>query len=807
MAGPTLLDLPDELLLQICEHLSRSPKSLAALSRTSRDLYRVADPVLYSPSRRDHDRRLQYILDWAGRKGQENTMAYALHWLYRAMPHNPSLGSDALVSASAAGFTNIVQKLLADGVPPGGCEQGLTRHSSHRWPKARTPLLAAMLGGQFETVVILLNAGARFSGCDFVTTFRLVCTAHGQLIWPRLLQSGLKVNITNNLGSTLLHFACRAGSIAIVQLLIGSGHDPNRPDGHHEAPISLAIRSSRPGSCGCVDIIRYLLDHGAHADRVCTFQGWYPLHVASSIGHPEAVQLLLQYKADVDALRGDGLTALGALGASGSFRQARSAKHDKREYEVVKLLLEAGASVRTNEAQTMALLRSVAASGNGPYCEMLLHAWEEQAPRVLPLELVALAIAATGDAQELHHALMQRGIPCYIPGAIRRRLTGPLHLVTPLMAAVKTRNEDAIDVAIYHERLFVALGPNGRTVLHQALADPTLPEETIRLLLDRTTNITRPDAMGDTPLVTATKHQPAPVVSMVLNRLHADTIKARPLRRPVRRGIDLPNLLYDRLLSSVASALEVAARENKVISALTLLHYLTKHGLKCNTTCQPLHIALTLNNNLLALLIIRSRQALTSTDTRGFTPLIKAANLGQASIVKALIDAKVDLKAKSAKGHTALDVAAAKGHKVCVEFLLKADPDSRRCKASKKIPLLRVAAAHGCVGLLDEWLAELKNACSPAGYADVLGELLGLAAAHDEVEACHWLLYHGADVDYVDARGRTALSHAAYRNAARSAGVLVARGCDIHLSDHAGKSPLQRTSSDEVVRILYEAMR
>ncbi|KAL4902705.1 ankyrin repeat-containing domain protein [Aspergillus multicolor] len=800
MAGSTLVDLPDELLLQICEYLSRSTKSLAALSRTSRELHRVADPVLYSPCRRDRDRRLQYILQWAGRNKQENTMVYAMHWLYRAMPNKLSLGSDALISASGAGFTNIVQDLLAVGVPPDGCGGGLTKHCTNRWPTGRAPILSALVGGQYDIVPMLLEAGVSINHYDFITTYQLASTATSQLIWMRLLQSGLNVDITDGLGNTLLHYACRAGSITVAQLLIQSGHDPNRSDSHHEAPLSIATRSSKPGTIGCVEMIRLLLEYGARADQVCNFRGWYPLHVASSMANPEAVQLLLQYNANVKALRGDGLTALGALRAADASLHMHSANHDKREYEVARLLLEAGASVRTNERQTKALLRVVAATGNGPYCELLLDAWEEQAPSSLPPDVVILAVAATGNARELHHLLGLRAMHPRIGG----RIIGKLHLVTPLMAAVKSRNEEAIDVALHHETLFDAQGSNGRTVFHEALADPTLSEEIIRLLLDKASDITHPDTMGDTPLVTATRHQPAPVVSMVLKRLHADFVKTRPLQRPVRRGIDVPNVLYDRLLSSVAGALEVAARENKVITALTLLHYLDKHGLKCDHSCQLLHIAISLGHELIALLIIRSIQTLENVDSRGFTPLIKAAHLGRASIVKALIDADLDLEAKSIRSHTALETAAAKKYKMCLEHLLQTNFWSPQ--ASDKIPLLRLAATHGCVNHLNKWLSQLKKACAPSDYANLTGVLLILAAAHDEAEACYWLIYRGADIDFCDTRGRSAIAHAAYQNAAQSARVLVEAGCDVHLSDNSGKSPLQQTSSDEVVRILYEAM-
>jgi len=59
----------------------------------------------------------------------------------------------------------------------------------------------------------------------------------------------------------------------------------------------------------------------------------------------------------------------------------------------------------------------------------------------------------------------------------------------------------------------------------------------------------------------------------------------------------------------------------------------------------------------------------------GTTPIIRAAELGLADVVKALIEKNADVNAKSNPGYTALMLAADNGHDEVVKILLKAGAD------------------------------------------------------------------------------------------------------------------------------------
>ena len=61
---------------------------------------------------------------------------------------------------------------------------------------------------------------------------------------------------------------------------------------------------------GHVDLMRWLLDHGADANALQKFERWTPLHLAAANLYPEAVRLLLDHNADINSRNETGYTPL-----------------------------------------------------------------------------------------------------------------------------------------------------------------------------------------------------------------------------------------------------------------------------------------------------------------------------------------------------------------------------------------------------------------------------------------------------------------------------------------------------------------
>ena len=128
---------------------------------------------------------------------------------------------------------------------------------------------------------------------------------------------------------TALHSASAEGHLQVVQYLLRYGVDVNIRDSGLETPLSLA---SWRGHCG---VIQCLLEHGADVRLRDQFQNT-PLILAMYWG-VEAVRLLLEHNAEVNAQDKEGLTALHHAILSHRFNAERPQR--------VRLLLKHGANV------------------------------------------------------------------------------------------------------------------------------------------------------------------------------------------------------------------------------------------------------------------------------------------------------------------------------------------------------------------------------------------------------------------------------------------------------------------------------
>jgi ankyrin repeat protein len=126
---------------------------------------------------------------------------------------------------------------------------------------ASTPLEAAVLKGDIDTVRILLDAGAN----------------PNPSVWHE---------------TPVLVSAARKGQVEIVQVLIAAGANVNR--GFDELPLHTAAEE------GHLAVVRFLLEAGANIEGY-EEDNWTALMDASCAGHLSVVQFLVEQGADVNA--------------------------------------------------------------------------------------------------------------------------------------------------------------------------------------------------------------------------------------------------------------------------------------------------------------------------------------------------------------------------------------------------------------------------------------------------------------------------------------------------------------------------
>lgn len=104
--------------------------------------------------------------------------------------------------------------------------------------------------------------------------------------------------VRSRYGRTLLHDASAQGHVAMVELLLRLGSDPNVETSGGHTPLYCAANEC--GVNGGGDIVRALVRAGAHVDARSDSKKCTALHMAARRGHTEIAQALLECGADIN---------------------------------------------------------------------------------------------------------------------------------------------------------------------------------------------------------------------------------------------------------------------------------------------------------------------------------------------------------------------------------------------------------------------------------------------------------------------------------------------------------------------------
>ena len=171
-----------------------------------------------------------------------------------------------------------------------------------------TPLIKAAWDGDEEIIKTLLAAGAkvnaRATDTGETALLNAVSNKHTEIV-ETLLKAGADVSIKNRFDFNALTTAVAASNQDLAALLLEHGANV-------ETETSTLTPLMFAASAGNVDMIRFLVKHGAKVNHGVKEGAQTALLSAIYGAKPDAVQALVELKADVNAKTKDGTTPLQA---------------------------------------------------------------------------------------------------------------------------------------------------------------------------------------------------------------------------------------------------------------------------------------------------------------------------------------------------------------------------------------------------------------------------------------------------------------------------------------------------------------
>ena len=316
-----------------------------------------------------HDWKHRTALHHAAAQG--NLSIARMLVLAGALVHVPaSQGLTPLDLAATAGHRDVTEYLIDNGAD-------ISHKAEDRW----NVLHRAARGGHVDNVVLLLEVGAETLEQDYrgnIPLHHAVRSGHletvSQLLEyePALRQEQLfardiKENTPREVAfycaqyhvhkylrsvewevlgtapgsSSKITTAIETGDLATINYILSS--EPKlleQPDEDGQPPLHVAIQESQ------FAIAHHLLACGADIESI-GYHGWHPLHIASSLGNVEAVQLCLAHKASVTTRTSTQQTCLHKAASSHSL-------------PVMRQLIASGAEVNARNDRGMTALHVAA---------------------------------------------------------------------------------------------------------------------------------------------------------------------------------------------------------------------------------------------------------------------------------------------------------------------------------------------------------------------------------------------------------------------------------------------------------------
>jgi len=633
-----------------------------------------------------------------------------------------------------------------------------------------TPLHCAASNGHTGMTELLVDSGASILAAEplMLTPLHLAAAGHPHCLEP------------------LLGKACQQRQQHHQQAVLssGGGSAPATPFSSSLVQDALNAADStgdravhKAAAAGDASSLELLAAAGAELQHCTRTLGENLLHLAASSGVAECVRV-----------------ALRLLGASVEKRAQivnsrdlalRTPLHRALGADACALLLEAGADSSLVDHDQRSVLHCAAALSSGDHVRLLLA-------RLDP-ESALLARAASGRIP-LHFAAAHGNCETLLAllRAADQTESSPSPLRSKQLAAQDLKKRTALHTAAAAGHVQAAL------LLVESGADPALPD------VDGCTALHLAVANQEEEVTAALLACPAVAAHVNHKDSHGQTCLHLAAGTGSPRVITLladagANLHSCTLLGN--SPLHLAASLGRLATAHALLRLGVPADIGTYTdlpnTATPLLLAAGNGHRSLVRLLLKAGSSPARHCDGGVTALHAAAAGGQLACCKLLVrQGAARLDAVDRVGRTPLHLAAQNGHDLVAKYLAQRNLALLKVKDKAGLTPLQLAVAKAHNDAVRELIkvadTGVASAFSPSGREDALSmrPIHYAAAAGLQRAVAEHIAQSAADVNAVDAGGRTPLHWAVSSGSLQTVSLLLDSGANADAADHRGWTPL-----------------
>uniref|UniRef100_A0A8C1WYU2 Ankyrin repeat domain 28b n=1 Tax=Cyprinus carpio TaxID=7962 RepID=A0A8C1WYU2_CYPCA len=623
----------------------------------------------------------------------------------------------------------------------------------------RTPLHAAAYLGDAEIIELLILSGARVNAKDnkWLTPLHRAVASCSEEAVQVLLKHSADVNARDKNWQTPLHVAASHKAVRCAEALVPLLSNVNVSDRAGRTPLHHAAFS------GHLEMVQLLVSRGANINAFDK-KDRRAVHWAAYMGHLEVMKLLVSHGAEVCCKDKKSYSPLHAAASSGMINVVKYLLHlgvDIKEPNaygnsalhlacfngqdvVVNELIEAGADVNQVNEKGFSPLHFTAASRQGALCLELLIANRANINSKSKDGKTPLHMAAIHGRYSRSQAIIQNG-ECVIPSTARMR-TETLLFIYGFSDCCRKLLSSGFDVDTPDDfgRTCLHAAAAGGTALHYAAANCNY--QCVFALVGSGASVNERDIRGCGPL-------------------HYTT------------AADSDGKCLEYLLRNDANP---ALRDKDGYSAV---HYASAYG---HRVC----LELIANETPLDVLVCVCFQAYH----------------GHHHALEVLVQSLLDLDVRTPQGHTALSLAAFKGHVECVDILISQGASMMLKDYTHKRSAVHSAAINGhseCLRLLihntDQQTVSIRDGKEQTP--------LMLAVLGGHTDCVHLLLSEGASVEARDKWGRTALHRGAVMGHEACVEALLQHGSSLLVQDSRGRSPMHLAAACGHVGVLRALLK